>query len=418
MEPPDAACDVCVVGLGAMGLASALSCARAGQRVVGLDGRASPDDPTNSASAGATRAWRLAYSEPIYAAMMAAALPLWRRLEEDSGQQLLRTTGGLDFSTPDTGSSSTTYTTALDDIAATNAACGESFRWVDAAAVKKDICHMLQLPAGARAVHSQTYGVIQAAAALTAMANQAQSLGAVLHFGQHVSRLELVIPSSCSSPSYWLVHTDQGLRIRTRHVVLATGGWPGVNPLLAAALPTAAPPPLPVSIVELETPHFRDRSGRLDPRTMPVCAEYGRKAEVCDAYFLQSSQADGEPLIKLGLAEDAAGHELEYLQRLFPEADFEEAGRERCWNACTPNSRPFVDVLVPPQAGGEDPARLVLALGFSHNFKHCVFVGEVVRALAAMGAAAFSTPGEAFGADIDLSPLRIGHRLDTAKSKT
>jgi sarcosine oxidase len=51
-------------------------------------------------SHGATRIFRFAYPIPEYVRMAQAALPLWRELEDDAGDVLLETTGGLDIGDP------------------------------------------------------------------------------------------------------------------------------------------------------------------------------------------------------------------------------------------------------------------------------------------------------------------------------
>jgi sarcosine oxidase len=90
-------CEVLVIGGGAMGSAAAWQLARRGVDVVLLE-RFGHNHP-NGSSHGATRIFRFAYAEPTYVAMAMAALPLWRELEQDSGEQLLETTGGVDVGT-------------------------------------------------------------------------------------------------------------------------------------------------------------------------------------------------------------------------------------------------------------------------------------------------------------------------------
>ncbi len=92
--------DVIVVGLGAMGSATASHLARRGLRVLGLD-RFSPPHAFGS-SHGETRIIREAYFEhPVYVPMVQRAYELWRDLEKDSGATLLRETGGVMIGRPD-----------------------------------------------------------------------------------------------------------------------------------------------------------------------------------------------------------------------------------------------------------------------------------------------------------------------------
>src|SRR5258708_6279919 len=86
--------DVIVVGLGAMGSASAFHMAQRGQKVLGLD-RFRPPHAFGS-SHGQTRIIREAYFEhPIYVPLVQRAYQLWRELEGAAGRRLLLPTGGL-----------------------------------------------------------------------------------------------------------------------------------------------------------------------------------------------------------------------------------------------------------------------------------------------------------------------------------
>jgi sarcosine oxidase len=83
-----------VVGLGAMGSATALHLAQRGHRVLGLDRFTPPH--SHGSSHGQTRIIRKSYWEdPRYVPLLLRAYELWRRLETDTGQSLLHITGGL-----------------------------------------------------------------------------------------------------------------------------------------------------------------------------------------------------------------------------------------------------------------------------------------------------------------------------------
>ena len=92
--------DAIVVGLGAMGSAAAYHLARRGQRVLGLD--ASAPGHTQGSSHGETRIIRLSYFEhPHYVPLLRRAYSLWRDLQEQAGEELLRLTGGIYLGPPD-----------------------------------------------------------------------------------------------------------------------------------------------------------------------------------------------------------------------------------------------------------------------------------------------------------------------------
>ena len=85
---------VIVLGLGAMGSATAQHLAERGHHVIGLDRFTPPH--TNGSSHGQTRIIRQSYWEdPRYVPLLLRAYELWRRLEADTGASLLHLTGGL-----------------------------------------------------------------------------------------------------------------------------------------------------------------------------------------------------------------------------------------------------------------------------------------------------------------------------------
>lgn len=88
-------CEVLVVGGGAIGAATAWQLASRGVDVVLLD-RWAPGHHHGS-SHGGTRIFRLAYDDDRYGRDAVEALARWRALEEESGEVLLETTGGIDI---------------------------------------------------------------------------------------------------------------------------------------------------------------------------------------------------------------------------------------------------------------------------------------------------------------------------------
>jgi sarcosine oxidase len=92
--------DVIIIGLGAMGSATAYHLAKRGVRVLGLD-KFSPPHTFGSAH-GKTRVIREAYFEdPCYVPIVQRAYELWAELERESGAKLFEQTGGLMIGKPD-----------------------------------------------------------------------------------------------------------------------------------------------------------------------------------------------------------------------------------------------------------------------------------------------------------------------------
>src|SRR4029077_10133437 len=87
--------DVAVVGLGVIGLSTALALARRGLRVVGIDRFCSGHPATSST--GPSRSIRLAYEQQIYVDLAREAVERWHDLERDTGDRILLLTGQLDL---------------------------------------------------------------------------------------------------------------------------------------------------------------------------------------------------------------------------------------------------------------------------------------------------------------------------------
>jgi sarcosine oxidase len=89
-----------IIGMGAMGSATAYYLARRGQRVLGLERFDIPHDM--GSSHGYTRIIRLPYYEhPSYVMLLKRSYELWREIEAKAGEQLLYITGSLDIGPAD-----------------------------------------------------------------------------------------------------------------------------------------------------------------------------------------------------------------------------------------------------------------------------------------------------------------------------
>jgi sarcosine oxidase len=193
---------VVVVGAGVMGSATAWALARAGREVVALE--RFRIGHTRGSSHGRSRIFRLSYHDATYVRMAQEALPLWRLLEEDTGQSILHTTGGLDVGK------------ALDAHAAALEACGAPFERLDGTEVSRRY-PAVRLEPGAEALYQPDAAWVAADRAWAGFAAAARSRGAEVREGVRV--LEI-------TPGHRDVEviTDGGT-LRPRTVVLALGGW-------------------------------------------------------------------------------------------------------------------------------------------------------------------------------------------------
>jgi monomeric sarcosine oxidase len=204
--------DLIVVGAGLAGSATAWAASARGMSVVVLE--AFGPGHRRGSSHGSARIFRRAYPDPLYVRMTGQAEPLWRRLEAEAGETLLRLTGGLDFGPlRDPVSLHEVLTScgvAADLISPSEAA----ERWP---AISFDP------PVGPVMFHADA-GVLDPDRTMAAMVRLAASRGADVRFDTPVTRLE-----ATASGDGALVHTDSGTYTAPVAVV-AAGGW--LAPLL------------------------------------------------------------------------------------------------------------------------------------------------------------------------------------------
>jgi len=196
--------DVIVVGGGAMGTAAAWNLARRGRRTLVLErfgfGHA------EGSSGGPTRIFRLVYGVPHYVAMARQARGSWDELQDASGVELLRTTGGLDLD-PGPATPAALRTVGIGFEQLTGSAANE--RWP-----------ALRLAPAAEALFQADGGVLRAADTVTALASLAGAAGAALLENTTVQQVRALGEEA-------EVVTRSGDRFRAAVVVIAAGPWAG-----------------------------------------------------------------------------------------------------------------------------------------------------------------------------------------------
>ena len=188
-----------VVGAGVVGSAVARALARAGHDVTVYEqfdiGHA------RGSSHGESRIYRYSYPDERYVAMMIEALPLWRELEAECGEQLLIRTEGLD-----TGKPVTEHAVALE-------IHGIEFEVLDGAEVRRR-WPMLRLDGG-DVLYQKDGGIIRAEPAWRAFAAGARTAGA---------RFERARVEELKNDESAIIVTTGGEE-RFDSVVVTAGGW-------------------------------------------------------------------------------------------------------------------------------------------------------------------------------------------------
>ncbi|MCA1830981.1 MAG: FAD-dependent oxidoreductase, partial [Actinobacteria bacterium] len=198
--------DVAIIGGGVMGCATAWALARAGREVVLFEqfdiGHA------RGSSHGSARIFRESYTDPAYVRMMREAIPLWRELEDEAGEQLLAVTGALNLGD-------------VEPLERAMAEAGSPFEILEGAELTG---RFPNVDAGERAIFDPTAGVVFAERAWRAFAAAARAHGATIvqnaraTFTVHDDRVDVnEIKASCVvlACGPWIADLMPDLPVRT-----------------------------------------------------------------------------------------------------------------------------------------------------------------------------------------------------------
>lgn len=188
--------ELAVVGGGLAGLAAARALRRAGRAPVVFEQFGAVH--ARGSSHGASRIFRLSCPEPEWVTLAREALAGWRRLEAETGVELVRTTGSLDA-----GAHVESHARALH-------AAGEAAELLDGEACERRFG--VRLPAGAAVLHQPDGGVVLADRALSV-------LRADTHLAER-TRVEALEPDGDGI----VLVTARG-RVRARAAIVAAGAW-------------------------------------------------------------------------------------------------------------------------------------------------------------------------------------------------
>lgn len=199
--------DVAIIGLGAMGSATAYHLAKCGMSVIGFDQFRPPDD--FGSSHGHSRVIREAYFEhPDYVPLVQRAYELWEELEIESGQQLFLQTGGLML-----GRAESTLVQGAKRSAEIH---NLSYEWLSADQISERFPAFHPKPE-AVAIWEPRAGVLFPEKCIEAHLAQASAAGADLHFEEKALTWE-------SSSGAISLKTAKGEYVADK-LVLAAGPW-------------------------------------------------------------------------------------------------------------------------------------------------------------------------------------------------
>ena len=366
------AADVIVVGGGAMGSAAAWRLARQGHRVRLFEQFALGH--AKGSSHGPSRMIRLAYDESEYVHLGRAAFRLWEDLQQESGAELLRMTGGVDVGTPDA--------LALEGVARTYESLGMPYERLD-----RDELHRryprITLPEGTIGLYQRDYGILAASRCVAALAARAAAAGAELHDEEPVLG---IIPDGDGVA----VRTARGTH-RAGRVVLAAGSW--MKPLLA---PLGIDLPLTVLQEQLAFFRVRDPEAHRPDRLPLLIHRYPGTTSLGSLFPIYDHEGVKVMVDRIGPVVDPANpgrtidpaileRQREYAMALLPAVTGEVLETTSCRYTMTPDEDFIIDLH-------PEHRQLMIASPCSgHGFKFAPVIGQILADLALTGETDYPT---------------------------
>ena len=363
--------DTIVVGLGAMGSAAVYQLAKRGNKVLGLD-RFSPPH-INGSSHGESRIIRQAIGEgEEYVPLVLRSYELWREIENETGKELLTTTGGLTLESQ----KSEAVMHGRPDFLDQAIRCAEKFHIrheiFDTAEIRKR--YQQFAVTDERAYFEYETGFLRPELCIEAQLQLARRHGAVIQTGESVVSIESRADSAVT------VKTNRGA-YSAEKIIVTAGAW------IAGFLPPAyghlfkvyrqvmhwfdiredcrltfAPPGFPIFIWIFGKGSEFGFYGfpTLDGKTIKVATE--QFTAITDPDYVQRA---------VGGEEDQSMYK-DFVQGRLPGISDRCASAASCLYTMTPDLNFVIDVH-------PDNSRIMIASPCSgHGFKHSAAIGEAL----------------------------------------
>ncbi len=200
--------EVAVIGLGGIGSAAAYwASRRVGSGVLGLERFELGHE--RGASQDHSRLIRLSYHTPAYVRFAREAFEAWAQVEEESGERLVLTTGGIDLYPPDEPIAADDYTRSLDDV-------GLGYEWMDAGEAMRR-WPQWRLADDVRVMFQEGTGIVAAALANATHRRLAERNGATLVDRARVTEIR-------EAGGLYELGTEQG-QFRAERLILVADAW-------------------------------------------------------------------------------------------------------------------------------------------------------------------------------------------------
>jgi sarcosine oxidase len=347
----DRRADVAVVGAGIMGAAVAWRLAQRGLSVVLFEQFKLLH--TRGSSHGASRIFRLAYEQVDYVLLAQDALPLWREAEKALAQELLMTTGAVDFG-PDFH---------LEPLARALAAAGESLERLRNSEMRARF-PWIRVPEGWGAIFHERGGVLLADACRQGLTELARGQGAVICDETAVTALRVAAAG---------VEIETGLEEWTvSKAVIASASW---SDRLLAPLDLS----VPLTITREHVGYYAERvpsdvipfiwhAGSASPEIYGL--PNGRTGLVKIAHHGSGPVTDPDSEVSADIRLLAPVNE--FVRQTLDSLDPHPSMVETCLYATSPDDDFVIDRV----------GSLVLCMGFGgHGFKFAPAIGELAANL-------------------------------------
>jgi len=341
--------DVVVVGGGAMGSAAAWWLARDGRSVALLERFDAGHE--RGSSHGRSRIFRLAYPDPFYVELAQRALPLWRELEDDAGEALLTTTGGVDHGPAD----------SVHAVADALTACGAPYDLMDGGEAAE---RWPGMRFGDAVLFQPDAGCCNADATVAALQRRAAAHGAEVRMN--------VGPVVVEASGDGVVARAEAGEWRAPVGVVACGSWASKVLGGVADLP-------PLTVTREQVFYFQPRErGATWPSFIHHRSPYiygldtpGFGIKVAEHHTGAETDPDGR---SFDVDEGGRQRVARYVDEWFPGLRAEPAAAETCLYTTTSTEDFVVDRTGP----------VVVAAGFSgHGFKFTPLIGRLLADLVA-----------------------------------
>jgi sarcosine oxidase len=228
--------DVVIIGAGLAGSAAAWALAGRGRSVAVVE--AFGPGHRRGSSHGSARIFRRAYPDPLYVRLTGQAQQLWRRLADEAGEDLILTTGALDYGPARTQEKMYEILTGFGVPVELMPPAAAGERWPGLAFGDDPVMYH---PDG---------GVLDPERAMTAMRRLAAARGAQIYYDAPALRVE---PTADGAR----VHTAER-SLQAPAVIVAAGSW--LAPLLGGQVRLP-----PLTVTQQQVFHFAQSAGGTRP---------------------------------------------------------------------------------------------------------------------------------------------------------